>query len=151
MTIPSHPETPPPNDDADAGWGDYPVDSSTRACCQGIGAHTPDCESADTVTTATTVCPEVPLPAGAYTCGDWGHDSAGNAMWREFQGTCRDVEVHYAERSYVRIQITGEQDRDGSIERYITMNGESLTATEARQLARTLMSAVDELDRLATR
>lgn len=131
----------------------YPVDSAIRACCQGIGQHTPECaeSAAEIATTTATRGPVVPLPAGAFEAGDWRHDSAGN-VWRHFLGTCRDVDVHCSERGYVRLQVAGDQDRDGSIERYITLNGnESLTAAEARQLARTLIAAADELDGLATR
>jgi hypothetical protein len=36
----------PPTDDNQAAYRiAYPVDSGTRACCQGIGRHTPDCSA----------------------------------------------------------------------------------------------------------
>ena len=85
---------------------------------------------------------DVPLPAGATTdsCG-WQHELRTGyycrvLTWREWD----DVE------------ISGWQYQDGSFSRGICVwlpEGKQLTSAEARQLARVLIAAADELDRLA--
>jgi hypothetical protein len=85
-----------------------------------------------------------PDPAGATQVGSWMLDD-GQA--RSFTGTRRTVTTGIEHR--ITIDIHGDQHCDGRVCRFIWLGGVVVTASEARQVARHLMSAADELDRLS--
>lgn len=93
-----------------------------------------------------TTNPEVPPPAGAVSVGEWLLDG-GNA--RHFAGTVREVDL--ARGEIATVKIAGDQFAAGHVDRYAIVERRlpALSAAEARQLARTLMAAADELDRLS--
>ena len=95
----------------------------------------------------TTPPPDVPLPAGAAVADDW---QPGPAPYRIVLGTKRRI-------GEVEVQTSVAQFADGTIDHagkielptvhvqaYWGDNG--LTAGQARQLARALIAAADELD-----
>jgi len=48
-------------------------------------------------------------------------------------------------RDDIRVDIAGDQDRDGTIDRYISLNGNYfLDAAEAREVAADLLAAADD-------
>jgi hypothetical protein len=86
----------------------------------------------------------IPEPPGATQVGPWVLDD-GNA--RSFTGTVRSVATGIEHR--ITIDIRGDQHRDGRVNRYIWLGDVVVTAVEARQVARRLTSAANELDRLS--
>ena len=87
--------------------------------------------------------PNVPVTAGAVRVGEWTLDG-GEA--RHFVGTVREVDLARGETA--TIKIAGDQNAGGSIDRYVIVERRlpALSATDARQLARMLVAAGDELD-----
>ena len=86
-------------------------------------------------------------PAGAIHVGPWQLDG-GNA--RTFQGTTRAAATGPDGRP-ILVQIVGEQDRDGTLERYIRIGGEvsdALGTGAAIALAADLQAATDEIETL---
>jgi hypothetical protein len=86
----------------------------------------------------------IPDPAGATQVGPWVLD---DGQTRSFTGTRRSVAIGAEHR--ITIDIRGDQHRDGRVTRYIWLGGVVVTAVEARQVGRCLMSAGNELDRLS--
>src|ERR1700761_2187190 len=86
----------------------------------------------------------IPDPAGATQVGPWMLD---DCQTRSFTGTHRSVAIGVDHR--INVDIRGDQHRDGRVRRFIWLGGVVVTAIEARQLARRLMSAAAELDRLS--
>lgn len=84
---------------------------------------------------------DVAPPAGAVRTFDWQRDSN---WFRDFEGTTR-------RGGLARVQISGRQQADGSIRRWITVHTRHLDAldpTAARELAGLLTEAADEMERL---
>lgn len=86
----------------------------------------------------------IPDPAGATQVGPWVLD---DGQTRGFTGTRRSVAIGVERR--ITIDIRGDQHRDGRVARHIWLSGVVMTAVEARQVARRLTSAANELDRLS--
>ena len=81
----------------------------------------------------------MPEPANAIHVGGWTMDH-GNA--RHFAGTQRGLTT--------AVDISGEQFRDGRIDRCIWLAGDiDLDADGARAVAADLLAAADELDALS--
>jgi hypothetical protein len=87
-----------------------------------------------------------PLPAGAAAIGDWRLDR-GQA--RRFDGTKRATAMQ-ADGSRVHVDITGAQTRDGTVERYIVINGDIYfgDVRSARAFAADVLAAVEEWETL---
>jgi hypothetical protein len=80
-------------------------------------------------------------PAGAVEVDGWRLDG-GTA--RPFTGTKRTTVLNRGDD--VHVDIMGCQCRDGSVDRRISLNGNHfLGASEARELARVLIAAADEM------
>jgi hypothetical protein len=91
---------------------------------------------------------DLPAPAGATRVGDWepAQRTGYPGPIRYFHGTRRTVEGGY--REDIEIQIEGIQHSDGRAGRAIRVSGvrDVLSIADARQLARALMAAADEVD-----
>lgn len=126
--------------------GNHPVDSATRACCQGIGRHTPDCREQRQ-------SPDVPLPAGAV-YGDLDWSDWDGYVFRGIHGSDRVV-VDDKGKTVAWLRTTALQLPDGSVaadgEEYPTVDiylpGSEFGSAQARELAGVLLQAADELDR----
>lgn len=82
--------------------------------------------------------------AGSVTVGEW---QPHGGQVRSFDGTERVVDTADAP---VHIAIVGCQHVDGRIWRRVLVGGDlAVTASEARQLARMLIAAGDEIDWLS--
>lgn len=117
----------------------YPVDSATRPCCKGIGAHTPDRQ------------PDVPAPAGAVRLLPWESPAvSGHPEWlRYFDGTTRTVALDNRDRD-AEVTIEGAQWGDGRVDgwavRVFNVNSDwPLTLEQARALGEALIAAADEI------
>jgi len=94
----------------------------------------------------TTNYADIPAPADATKVTEWDRIFAVNVLHRFFYGTQRGGRV--------RVGINGYQNPDGSVrERWITVTvvpdlSNGLDAGAARDLARALIAAADELDEL---
>lgn len=103
------------------------------------------------MTTETNAHSNIPLPAGAVT-GEW-HDVGGGALERYFEGAQRVVDADEDCPDAV-VVIAGFQLPDGNVsQRRIVLKRVShyvdeLTARQARDLARELIAAADESQRL---
>lgn len=121
-----------------------PVDSATRPCCKGIGAHTPDCAT-------TNPYPEVSFPAGAVLVDGW-NDLDTAAPFRYFEGSRWVVDRRHHDTD-VEVWISGTQHHDGSVSREIVVHelhaDYALTVKEVRQLAAALTAAADEAEQMA--
>ncbi len=110
---------------ADAAWADpdWPVDSTTRPCCGGIGDHTQECDA----------------PADARTITPRDEDGR-----RHFTGTRRHLTT-------VSVTLAGTQNTDGAVSRHAVIYAPDaeLDPGQLRQLAAALLDAADELDTLA--
>lgn len=144
--------------------GNHPVDSATRACCQGIGRHTPDCleqrhlsvagvmvgfpEQEGPAMTITTV-PNVPIPAGAASVGDW--DGGGRLFYGSVLATIDKLGGWLPED--VRVCTGGSQTEDGAYAWEVVAGpvhpDYPLTAAQARRIGGALIAAADELNQLA--
>ncbi len=106
--------------------------------------------------TTTTDLANVPHPAGATHVADWYDLQFGiDHVSRYFSGSSRVVERDGNDRDLV-VQIDGTQGADGGVTRRILVfdgNTEAveLSGARARQLARALIAAADEVDRWAQR
>ncbi|QFS91534.1 hypothetical protein FIV07_12265 [Mycobacterium sp. THAF192] len=135
----------------------YPVDSATRTCCQGIGAHPTDCRQA---------VPDVALPPGADHATDWEPDATGAA--RAVSGRTRSMHTRAFGELAVETSVTQRLDgsildtREPSSSRpivsvdYFNNRGDrceltTLGVDEALQLASLLIAAVAEIDGWVTR
>lgn len=99
----------------------------------------------------TTNYDDVPPPAGATRVWDeWEllKDTGHPDPIRYFYGTARTV--YLAAGPDIEVRIEGIQHSDGRVERAIRVNGASdvISIAHARGLARALIAAADELDRL---
>jgi hypothetical protein len=89
---------------------------------------------------------DIPAPVDATEVTEWDRIFAVNVLHRFFYGTQRGERV--------RVGINGYQNGDGSVrERWIqvdgrAVDGQELDAAAARDLARALIAAADELDGL---
>lgn len=131
----------------------HPVDSTTRACCDGIGRHTPDCpepqRSTDTETRP------VPAPPGAVHLLPWeAPTTTGLAEWvRYFDGTTRVVHLDNRDRD-IEVTIEGTQWEDGRVGsprvRVRDIDPDNpLTVEQARALGAALTAAAVEVKELA--
>jgi hypothetical protein len=93
---------------------------------------------------------DLPAPAGAVHLGAW-HDAADGRV-RRFQGTSRTVE-RPGPNLDITVTIIGSQHQDTSIEYMIRIAGmddpDVLAIGEARQLARALFNACEEVGQLS--
>lgn len=101
----------------------------------------------------------MPFPAGAVRVEPWYHpdqpigtESNGEpGSVRYFIGS--DWTVHRDDpEPHLHVQIDGNQYvDDGAIERFILVDGDPLTPSQARELADVLRAAADEADLMASR
>jgi hypothetical protein len=95
--------------------------------------------------------PQVPFPAGAVKA-DW-HDLHSLNAFRYFEGAHRVVDRRddLPSSQDVLVYIAGTQALDGTVEREIVVHqlhaDEPITPQQARQLARALVAAADDIDR----
>jgi hypothetical protein len=88
--------------------------------------------------------PDVPSPPDARQLFEWTTDEGG--LFREFSGATREV-------SGARISISGYQNGNGTCHRWLSFHATditTLTPAQARELATTLQSAADEVERLGS-
>ncbi|MCV7285342.1 hypothetical protein H7J87_08375 [Mycolicibacterium wolinskyi] len=87
-----------------------------------------------------------PTPLGAVAVDDWTPSG-----WRSFKGTSRTIAADITETTEFRVDIAGEQDRDGTVDRYIhvlsAVYGDAINPAGARALAAALIDAADECER----
>lgn len=89
----------------------------------------------------TTTNNDIPAPPDATKVTEWERIFAVNVLHRFFNGTQRGEQV--------RVGINGYQNGDGSVRtRWIQIDEQELDAAAARELARALIAAADELDEL---
>ena len=88
----------------------------------------------------TTTIPDVPVPVGAIAVDQWSTDGE----WRHVDGTMREAESCGGDT--VRIDIIGEQNRDGSTDWYLTVGGIDYTPEQVGRLIEELAAARDELE-----
>jgi hypothetical protein len=96
--------------------------------------------------TTTTGYADVAPPPDATQVTEWNHIFDRDVFHRFFYGTQRGERVS--------VEINGYQNRDGSVRgRWIHVDSrhQELDAAAARELARMLIAAADELERWATR
>jgi hypothetical protein len=104
--------------------------------------------------TTTTDLANVPHPAGATHVADWYDMQFGiDHVSRYFTGSSRVVERNDQARDVI-VQIDGTQGADGDATRRILIfdgNTEvlQLSGDHARQLARALIAAADEIEQMA--
>jgi hypothetical protein len=96
----------------------------------------------------TTTIPDVPVPPGARP-DTWQDDSP--FPYRVLIGECRGIDG--VDTDHVSVQPTGIQFSDGRIDDgseheppHVYLRDDALTATQARELAATLIEAADEID-----
>jgi hypothetical protein len=88
---------------------------------------------------------DVPPPAGALSVAGWRLER-GTA--RSFTGTKRGTAEDPAGR-LICVDIDGDQDIDGTVDRYISINVNAcIDSAAARGLAADLLAAADEVDEL---
>jgi hypothetical protein len=88
---------------------------------------------------------DVRAPAGAVSVGNW-RLNGGRA--RSFRGTGRTIQT--GDGPEILVDIAGDQGADGRVTRRIWINGNiCLAASDARQMARTLIATADECDWLS--
>jgi hypothetical protein len=82
-------------------------------------------------------------PEGATSIGEW---NLNRGQARHFKGTRRDT-AKGMDGKPVLVGIEGDQDRDGTVERYIVVNGNVfMDAAEARKHAADILALADEMD-----
>ena len=93
---------------------------------------------------------EIPLPAGAERVYDW-HDVGTDDEGRFFYGRGWVIERAANQRDDMFVDIRGVQRPTGEVRREIAAGplhpDNPITPAQARQLARALMAAADEVDR----
>jgi hypothetical protein len=92
---------------------------------------------------------DLPAPAGAVTVDDW-HDLDSANPQRPCEGKRWDIEPD-GDGSAITVLISMVQSADGTVDRTVSLDADKyaeLTSRQARQLARTLIVAADEYDRL---
>ena len=95
---------------------------------------------------------DVPAPAGAIRVDDWNETRDGSAAFRYFDGTRYAVQAGLQDGvNDAKVAISGTQHPDGRVERCIRIYADDseLKGAQAREVARALIAAADELDRLA--
>jgi hypothetical protein len=106
-----------------------------------------------TAATPTDPFPQVPFPAGAVKA-DWQDLGSPNAF-RYFEGEHRVVDRRedLPSSQDVLVYIAGTQALDGTVEREIVVHqlhaDHPITPQQARQVARALVAAADDIDRWA--
>lgn len=122
----------------DDAWADpaWQVDSTTRPCCGGIGAHAGDCPSLAALAA-------IPAPTDARHVEEWRDDFGTSEYDRYFSGTRRNA-------SGVTLTVTGFQAADGTARRnvHIFAADAHLDSAALRELAAQALAAADELDEL---
>jgi hypothetical protein len=130
------------NADADAAWSGRLVDSATRPCCGGIGAHAAGCTTPDDPRA------DVAVPAGAVHADEWEDDDP--QPYRIVTGARRGI----TDRDLI-VWTSALQRQDGSLDvdrdpPTVNLGAVSwergLTAGQARELAALLVEAADEID-----
>jgi hypothetical protein len=99
--------------------------------------------------------PNVPLPAGVHLVEDWV-DIGSDSPSRYFEGLHRIVERRGPDRGAkpIHVYIAGAQTPDGRLEpieivvHQLHADEPIMSAATARQLARALMAAADDFDRI---
>ena len=89
----------------------------------------------------TTMFGHLPTPTCARFL-DHFEDQGTGSFLRRFDGTVWDIDD-------IQVEVIGIQHDDGTVERAVYVNGEELTAGQARELATALIAAADEAERLA--
>lgn len=112
-----------------------PVDSTTRACCGGIGRHASSCTNVET-------------PPDTDLAGSWDGDG-----YRDIYGRDRTVTDHT-----LRVYTLASQHIDGTLSdtSIVIADGEHagphpLNSDQARELAAVLLEAAAQADQWATR
>jgi len=141
-TVHSGPVPPTTNAGADAAWGVQPVDSATRRCCGGIGAHASGCTTLDDPRA------DVAVPARAVFADTWQDDDP--QPHRVVMGAKRGVDDHDLIVWASALQWQDGRiavDRDPPTVNLDAVSWErGLTAGQARELAALLVEAADEID-----
>jgi hypothetical protein len=83
----------------------------------------------------------LPAPAVARFLSHFEKNSTGSWL-RRFDGAIRDIDD-------IRVEVIGIQHGDGTIDRAVCVNGEELTSSQARELAKALVAAANEADQLS--
>jgi hypothetical protein len=101
----------------------------------------------------TTTTPSVLMPAGAIKVYDWDDTESPHPI-RVFDGTTRFIECNGRyEKEDVMVRLQGIQHADGRVERQIAVSplheDHPLTIEQARQFARALIAAADEIDQMS--
>jgi hypothetical protein len=108
-----------------------------------------------TNTTTSNPCPDVPMPGGAVTA-EWQDAGTPNAF-RYFEGSrwVVDRRVDRARSEDIEVYVAGTQEPDGTVVRDIVVHqlhsDDPIMPRQARQLARALIAAADEIDRWTAR
>ncbi|MCV7219854.1 hypothetical protein [Mycolicibacterium elephantis] len=99
----------------------------------------------------------LPFPAGAVRVEPWYHpdkpfggESNGEPGSRRFF-VGREWTVQRDDEGDVRVSVDGEQTAEGTVERFIVVDGDPFTPGQARDLADALRAAADEADLMAQR
>jgi hypothetical protein len=155
---------PPADPDQSTGPNLYPVDSATQQCCQGIGAHTPDCatdasrvvyslgEAKDAISSAVDHLADVPIPPGASADIISGWEDWGNEF-RIVYTPERRVSGHDYVVQGSALQFPDGHVDDGTLDKdhppgiwLQSSSATDLTICQARELAALISSTADDLD-----
>src|SRR5262245_29578328 len=98
-------------------------------------------------TTHPTIHPDIPIPAGAvHVYGRYDTDTPTPA--RYFRGSSWLIERDNR-ATHIRLQVDGTQHQDGTVTRSVVLDDDDLTPQQARQLARALIAAADEVEQMS--
>jgi hypothetical protein len=109
----------------------------------------------NTMTNTTTPTPDLPMPLGAV-MAEWQDLEFPGSEFRYFEGRRwvidQDRNAQFVTPA-VEVNMAGTQQPDGTIdERYVHVHqlhsDDAITAAQARQLARALIAAADQVDTL---
>jgi hypothetical protein len=87
-----------------------------------------------------------PHPAGAVSIDPW-RDDGDAVIYRSFTGRSWVVE---REHDDIFVHVDGLQYATGAVERWVGLNDHVISPADARQLARLLIAAAEEVDTVAS-
>src|SRR6516164_4062674 len=94
--------------------------------------------------------PDIPLPDGAVKASKW-QDVHTDKAFRFFEGASWEVFRRNERKDEIVVRVIGIQQMDGRVLREVSVHqthaDDPLTPAEAMQLARSLISAVQEIER----
>jgi hypothetical protein len=98
----------------------------------------------------TPTIPDVPLPDGAVKASKW-QDVHTDKAFRFFEGASWEVFRRNERRDEIVVRVIGIQELDGTVKREVVVHqthaDDPLTPSEAMQLVRALVGAVQEIER----